>query len=333
MRYARTEDRRRVRNIHGHAWLVGIAGLVVGLALLVLVPSLPAVSRSVLLFAGFHLVGGVILLASAYSLFLRKALWRLRGRASPSGLDFGWGPEWMNGLALAALATLAAAVAVFVVAPGLWPAAFVLVLLAASFLAGNAIMRSFQSRDCVVLPMVRLLSSDRDLVLDAGCGAGRTTIALGRVIGDGRIVAFDRFDADYIDDGGRDLIDRNLDLAGLAGRVSVVTGDLTALPFEPDHFDAAVSTNAFDHLGAGKQAALKEMARVLKPGGRFLMAVWTPGWAMFAVANVLSLFLTTRAQWRSLAEQAGLSIVDEGVFNYAWFALLEKSAAAAGSRS
>ena len=115
--------------------------------------------------------------------------------------------------------------------------------------------------------------------------------------------------------------------------MSVVTGDLTALPFEPDHFDAAVSTNAFDHLGAGKQAALKEMARVLKPGGRFLMAVWTPGWAMFAVANVLSLFLTTRAQWRSLAEQAGLAVVDEGVFNYAWFVLLEKSAAAAGSRS
>jgi len=212
MPHARTEDRGRVRNIHSHAWLVGIGGLVVGLALLVFVPSLPAVSRSVLLFAGFHLVGGVILLASAYSLFVRKALRRLRSRAGPSGLDFGWGPEWMNGLALAALATFAAAVAVIVVTPGLWPAAFVLVLLAASFLAGNAIMRTFQSRDCAVLPMVRLLSSDRDLVLDAGCGAGRTTIALGRVIGDGRIVAFDRFDADYIDDGGRALIDRNLGL-------------------------------------------------------------------------------------------------------------------------
>jgi SAM-dependent methyltransferase len=324
------ESGRFGRNVHSHAWLVGVAGLVVGLALLIYVPSLYAVSRSILLFAGFHLIGGLIVLASAYSLFLRKALRRLTRRAerADAALDFGWGPEWMNGLAFAALAAIASAVAVIVAAPAWWPAAFALVLLAASFGVGNAIMRTFQSRDCVVLPMAPLLRSDHDLVLDAGCGAGRTTIALGRVLGQGRVIALDRFDADYIDDGGRTLIDRNLKIAGLAGQVSVIRGDLTALPFEDDHFDAAVSTNVFDHLGAGKQKALEEVRRVLKPGGRFLMAVWTPGWAMFAVANVFSMFLTRKAQWREMAEAAGLRVVDEGRFNFAWFALLEKSAAA-----
>ena len=326
MRHISTEGGPRTRNLHSHTWLIGIGGLAVGLALLLYVPSLPAVSRSILLFAAFHLVGGLILAASAYSLFLRDFLRRWTRKAEPSGLDFGWRPEWMNGLAFAALAVFAAAVAVVVAAPGFWPAAFALVLLAASFVVGNAIMRSFRSRDSVVLPMVRLLSSDRDLVLDAGCGAGRTTVALGRVIGEGRVTAFDRFDADYIDDGGRALLEHNLAVAGLVDRVSIVTGDLTSLPFDSNHFDAAISTNAFDHLGPGKQAALTEIGRVLKPGGRFLMAVWTPGWAMFAVANFLSMFLTTRAQWRSMAEQAGLRVIDEGVFNFAWFVLLEKGA-------
>ena len=196
----------------------------------------------------------------------------------------------MNGLALIALALSWAAVALMIAAPGWWPLAFALLLLAANSFVGNAVMRSFRSADHIVLPMVDLLRGESDTVLDAGCGAGRTTIALSRVLRQGRVVALDRFDADYIDGGGRDLIARNLAAAGLEGRVEVRTADLTALPFDGDAFDAAVSTNVFDHLGEAKPRALAEMFRVLKPGGRFLMAVWTPGWPMFAVANVLSRF-------------------------------------------
>ena len=81
MNPARAENRSLGRNVHSHAWTVGAAGLIVGLALLVYVPSLHAVSRSILLFAGFHLIGGLIVLASAYSLFLRNAVRRLTRRA------------------------------------------------------------------------------------------------------------------------------------------------------------------------------------------------------------------------------------------------------------
>lgn len=318
----------KLRNIHSHMWLVGTLGILFGLILMVYVPSLPAVSGSILLFAWFHLIGGLIVLFSAYSLGLRgllRRLWGRNGSAARSGeYDFGWGPEWMNGLALFGLAALAGAVAVMIAAPGFWPLGFLLVLLAVSFFVGNGIMRSFQSRDHMVLPMVCLLKGQNDVVLDAGCGAGRTTIMLSRILGNGRIVAFDRFDADYIDEGGSTHIDRNLEIAGLSGKVAVKKGDLTGLPFEDGCFTAAISTNVFDHLGAGKQTALNEIRRVLEPGGRFLMAVWVPGWTMFAVANVLSFFLTSKAAWRGMATDAGLRVVDEGKFNFAWFLLLEK---------
>lgn len=320
------------RNIHSHTWIVGVLGLVAGLLLMVYVPSLKAISGSLLLFAGFHLVGGMVLLGSIYILAIRRLLRRTlkRGQTQTADArdqyDFGWGPEWMNGLAVAALAAVAAAVAIQVAAPSWWPLAYLILLLGAAFLMGNAIMRAFRGRDHMILPMVDLLRGDHDLVLDAGCGAGRTTIALSRVLRNGRVVAVDRFDADYIDDGGRNLLARNLRMANLTERVEIETADLAALPFDEGFFDSAVSTNVFDHLGKQKEQALREAFRVLKPGGRFLMAVWVPGWVMFLVANVLSFFLTSKATWRDMARRAGFRIVDEGSFNYAWFVVFEKPA-------
>ena len=332
-------NRSPQRNIHSHTWVVGALGLMAGLLLMVYVPSLKAVSDSVLLFAGFHLVGGAVLLASLYVLALRRLLRRVLkqrgGRVVGTGekYDFGWGPEWMNGLAVGGLVAVSAAIAIQVALPNWWPAAFLGLLFAAACFVGNFIMRSFRSGDHIVLPMVNLLRGDQDVVLDAGCGAGRTTIALSRVLGNGRVVAVDRFDADYIDNGGRDLLERNLRVAGLTERVRIETSNLTALPFDEESFDSAVSTNVYDHLGQYKEQALREVFRVLKPGGRFLMAVWVPGWAMFAVANALSFFLTSKHAWRTLARGVGFKDVDEGVFNNAWFVVLEKPAAASATVS
>src|SRR5262245_20051316 len=103
-------------HIHGHAWIVGVVGLAVGISLMVFVPSLNAISNSILLFAGFHVVGALVILLSAYSLGLRKILSRVRGHIAPAreagDFDFGWGPEWMNGLGVAAMVTLMVAAAV-----------------------------------------------------------------------------------------------------------------------------------------------------------------------------------------------------------------------------
>lgn len=306
-------------------WLMGVIGVAAGLAFMIFVPRLSVVAKSLLLFAGFHIVGGVILLSTLYVSGFRGQVPRLFGGGrSARSYDFGWGPGWMNGLAIAALIALATAIVLQLSRPGDWPLSFALVGVCVLLLVGNAVMRSFRRTDHVVLPMVDLLSGDHDLVLDAGCGSGRTTIALARILKSGRVVGLDRFDAGYIDDGGRALLDHNLELAGLAGKVQVQTGDLTAMAFADNHFDAAVSTHVYDHLGRQKLTALVETHRVLKPGGRFLMAVWVPGLTMFAVANVLSLFLTTKTQWRALAGRAGFRVLDEGMFNHAWFVLLEK---------
>jgi SAM-dependent methyltransferase len=98
-------------------------------------------------------------------------------------------------------------------------------------------------------------------VLDLGCGAGRTTIALHRM--GYRIV-------------GIDLATALLDAARqLAPDVDVRTMDASALTFGDAEFDAALfSYNGLDCLYplATRERCLREVRRVLKPGAPFVFS-------------------------------------------------------------
>ena len=58
--------------------------------------------------------------------------------------------------------------------------------------------------------------------------------------------------------------------AGLSDRIEISVGDATALTFPDSAFDAAVSTQVIEYL-ADPDAALVELARVLRPGGRLVL--------------------------------------------------------------
>jgi SAM-dependent methyltransferase len=313
---------------HGHGWVVGLAGLAAGMAVLCGAPVFKGFAGAILIVVALHLVGIVMIATSLERLAPRSVgrIWQKLSRRSPDeALDFGWSAGAMNLHWIGAVGAIACAAGVEMRFPGCWPLAWALLLFACLLFAGSLLFRAYKRRDFMVLPMVELIRGDRDSVLDAGCGAGRTTIALSRVLRDGRVTALDQFKADYIDNGGRELLTRNLRISGLADRVSVVTGDLIRLPFPDAAFDGAVSTHAVDHLGKDKAKALGELHRVLKPGGRLLLMFWVPGWPMFAVANVFSLFLTPPRTWKEWASAAGFKICDEGLLNGAWWVFLEKT--------
>jgi hypothetical protein len=237
---------------HGHMAWAGVAGVAAGAALMIYVPSLKPISSTLFLFGGFHLVGLVVVLASLYVMRGRKLGFGPRSapaaNRSGAGFDFGWAPGWIYGPWIAALIQVAIAVVIQVAAPGYWPVAIGLTLLAASSFAGGLTTRAAGHYQAALLPAVDLLSGGDNLVLDAGCGAGRTTIALGRAFKKERISALDRFDSSYIEGGGRRLLEQNLLLAGLSERVQIESGDLTAMPFADQTFDAVVSAHAIDHL-------------------------------------------------------------------------------------
>ncbi|MFG3053172.1 alpha/beta fold hydrolase [Kitasatospora sp. NPDC048239] len=100
-------------------------------------------------------------------------------------------------------------------------------------------------------------------VLDAGCGSGAFLPWLAELVGpSGRLSAIDLAPENAGLAAGR------VSALGLAGQVDVRQGDLLALPYEDDTFDAVWCSNTTQYLDDDALAlVLKELVRVVRPGG------------------------------------------------------------------
>jgi len=117
-------------------------------------------------------------------------------------------------------------------------------------------------RFCAVDPLRPLFerySRPGDLMLEGGCGLGQYVAYWawrGR-----RVV-------------GLDFAKRALArIKGWSPRAGLVAGDVARLPFPDETFDLYYSGGVVEHFEAGAEAALREAARVLKPGGVLLISV------------------------------------------------------------
>ena len=109
-----------------------------------------------------------------------------------------------------------------------------------------------------------------DLLLDLGCGAGRHAFeSLRRGC---RVVAFDYSLAELKDVGGM-FVALEDEIAQPWGRCA--NGDATKLPFPDNTFDRIIAAEVLEHIPAD-EAAMAELARVLRPGGT--IAVTVPAW-------------------------------------------------------
>jgi SAM-dependent methyltransferase len=110
-------------------------------------------------------------------------------------------------------------------------------------------------------------------VLDMGCGRGAVLIAAARRLPHGRAVGVDLWSADQSGNRPETTL-ANAAAAGVADRVEVRSGDMTALPFPDASFDVVTSAMAIHNISSdeGRHRALDEAVRVLRPGGRLFIA-------------------------------------------------------------
>lgn len=109
-------------------------------------------------------------------------------------------------------------------------------------------------------------------VLEIGCGTGSDLLQFAK---HGAIAT------------GVDITDTHLDLARkrVGDRAEVVKGDFRSLPFPDSCFDYVYSHGVLHHLSEPEQA-VKEIFRILKPGGRFNIHVYSL-WSMSTLRYVV----------------------------------------------
>jgi ubiquinone/menaquinone biosynthesis C-methylase UbiE len=119
-------------------------------------------------------------------------------------------------------------------------------------------------------------------VLDIGCGTGLLAERLVATATARAVVGCD-FSAGMLAHAAERM--RSSSDARVAGGtgapVTLVRGDATRLPFADAVFDAAVSTESF-HWFPDQDAALRDLYRVLRPGGRLLLALVSPPFEIIA---------------------------------------------------
>jgi SAM-dependent methyltransferase len=139
----------------------------------------------------------------------------------------------------------------------------------------------------------------RARILDAGCGSGRNMLELAR---HGTVA-------------GVELSATSAALARARGVGEVIEGSVLEMPFEAASFDLAVSLDVIEHLG-DDLAALRELRRVVAPGGALLVTVPAYQWLWSGHDEINHHHRRyTRRSLQRVAEEAGWETVRTTYFN------------------
>lgn len=185
-------------------------------------------------------------------------------RRGSYGIDAPYGPAFMALVAVVEFTLAATSGKVLPLPAGL----FILAIL--GFYLHGTLRGKFQLW-AGLLDQLRLRGDER--ILDMGCGRGAALHMAAQHLTTGRAVGVDLWRS--IDQSGNsaEAARRNAVAEGVADRVELHTGDMMALPFEDGSFDVVLSSLAIHNISgrAGREKAIREAVRVLRPGGRLVI--------------------------------------------------------------
>ena len=136
-------------------------------------------------------------------------------------------------------------------------------------------------------------------ILDAGCGSGRNMVDLARL---GTVT-------------GLEISDVSFERARERGVGEVVRGSITEAPLPDARFDVAVCLDVIEHIEDDLRA-LRELHRVVRPGGTLLVTVPAYQW-LWSEHDVINHHKRryTRKTLSAVAAQAGWDTVSTTYFN------------------
>ena len=182
---------------------------------------------------------------------------------------------------------------------------------------GRLVLRNMNARHSSVTDwgLSHLAVPRGSMILDVGCGGGRTIAKLAEAAGSGASGSGKVLGLDHSPDSVRVAIKTNAELVQ-AGRVEICQGSVSHLPYASDTFDlvTAVETHFF---WPDLPNDVREVKRVIKPGGVFFLIAEVykgsdaPTSKLVAKqAPRIGMTLLTPEEHRALLEDAGFARVE-----------------------
>jgi ubiquinone/menaquinone biosynthesis C-methylase UbiE len=133
-------------------------------------------------------------------------------------------------------------------------------------------------------------------ILDAACGDGRhTKLLLREADDDARITAFD-YSQKMLHRARKRL---------KTDRATLAAADITRLPYADGGFDAVICAWVLEHL-PDPRPGLKELARVLCPGGKMLLMVTEDTWQGAVCSRLWHCRTYNRVELKKVCAELGL---------------------------
>jgi SAM-dependent methyltransferase len=218
-----------------------------------------------------------------------------------------------------------------------WPRwVFIPLVLVALWAATAVLLLNAMLNRPMPLPSDRFLASGSGRVLDVGAGSGRAAIGVLLARPQTTAIGVDIYSGYWgIDENTPERFMRNARIAGVAERAAARVGDMRELPFGDGQFDAVVSSYAIDHLRrAERPKAIAEVARVLKPGGEFLLMIVQVDWRTWLVSPLLAHHPSQSPEpWRAWLRENEFRLEEEGTQFSTLYFLATKEPQSTGNRS
>lgn len=122
--------------------------------------------------------------------------------------------------------------------------------------------------------LLRLGLRGDEQILDLGCGRGAVLLMAASLLPRGRATGIDVWKTNEQSGNALSVTQQNAEREGVAELVTLHTADMRHLPFSDGSFDLVVSSLAIHNIRdpEGRTQAITEAVRVLKPGGRLVIA-------------------------------------------------------------
>lgn len=179
-----------------------------------------------------------------------------------------------------------------------------------SYLVSIYLINPFKSLD---LSDILELKGD-EVVLDVGCGLGRATMGVAKLLSTGKVIGIDIWDRLEIPGNSLENAYDNADAEGVKKKVEFRFGDALNIPFDENYFDVVICAGCISsfHKDEKKIKAMNEIRRVLKTNGIFYLREPILKFKTFILLtpSVFFIGLPSKNHWIYLLKKSGFKQIE-----------------------